>query len=61
MQKIKIINEIRELSKNEVLVRQDFGKVLKQYNKFYKPAVFKSPWFYGIVGLSSLLIMILVK
>jgi hypothetical protein len=61
MQKIKIIVDGDSPSKNQIFAKQDFTKVLKKYNQLYKPAVFKNPWFFGIVGLSSLLIIILVN
>jgi len=61
MQKIKIIVDNMEPSKSDILSNQNFEKVLKKYNQLYKPAVFMNPWFYGIVGLSSLLIAIIVN
>ena len=59
MQKIKIIVDGVEPSKNEIHAKQNFSKVLQEYKK-RKPTVFLNPWFYGIVGLSSLLFFIFV-
>ena len=58
MKKIKIIVDGFEPSKEEVLATRDFNKVLRKYNRM-KPAIFVNPWFYGIVGLSSLMIAII--
>jgi hypothetical protein len=60
MQKIKIIIDGIEPSKNEINSKQNFSKVLKEHEKS-KPIIFRSPWFYGIIGLSSLLFFTLVK
>jgi hypothetical protein len=60
MQKIKIIVDGFEPSKNEINSKQNFSKVLKKYQNS-RPIIFKNPWFYGIIGLSSLLFFILVK
>ena len=54
MQKIKIIVDGVEPNKNEINAKQNFSKVLKEYQK-RKPTIFLNPWFYGGVGLSSLL------
>lgn len=59
MQKIKIIVDGVEPSKNDIRNKQNFSKVLHEYKK-RKPTVFLNPWFYGIVGLSSLLFFIFV-
>jgi hypothetical protein len=60
MQKIKIIVDGIEPSKNEIYAKQNFSKVLKEYHK-KKPTIFRSPWFYGVVGLSSLLFFTLIN
>jgi hypothetical protein len=54
MQKIKIIVDGIEPTKNEINAKQNFSKVLKELQKT-KPTIFLNPWFYGVVGLSSLL------
>ncbi|MBM3452366.1 MAG: hypothetical protein FJX84_04390 [Bacteroidetes bacterium] len=58
MHKIKIIVDGIELSKNEINEKQNFRKVLKEYQK-NKPVIFKTVLFYGIIGLSSLLFFVL--
>ncbi|MFM7668143.1 MAG: hypothetical protein ACKO7D_08140 [Bacteroidota bacterium] len=60
MQKIKIIIDGFEPSKDEINSKQNFSKVLKKYQNT-KPIIFKNPWFYGIIGLSSLLFFALVN
>lgn len=55
MQKIKIVIDGFEPTKEEILATRDFNKVLRKFNR-KKPTVFVNPWFYGVVGLSSLLI-----
>lgn len=56
MQKIKIIVDGIEPTKNEINAKQNFSRLLQEYQK-KKPAIFRSPWFYGVVGLSSLLFL----
>jgi len=60
MQKIKIIVDGIEPSKNEICAKQNFSKVLEEYHK-KKPTIILNPWFYGVVGLSSLLFFIFVN
>jgi hypothetical protein len=59
MQKIKIIVGGTEPSKNEINAKQNFSQVLREYQK-RKPSIFLNPWFYGVVGFSSLLFFIFV-
>lgn len=60
MQKIKIIVDGLEPSKNEINSKQNFSKVLKKYQNS-RPVFFKNIWYYGIIGLSSLLFFTLVN
>lgn len=51
MKKVKILINREPLSKNYVQSKQNFGQVLSQVKKL-KPPIWKSPWFYGPVGLA---------
>ncbi len=47
----------KPLSGSYIQSRQDFGKVLKGV-KHLKPPIWKSPWFYGPIGMASVAITI---
>ena len=51
MKKVKILIDREPLSKGYVKSKQNFGQVLSQV-KHLKPPIWKSPWFYGPVGLA---------
>jgi hypothetical protein len=53
MQKIKIIVNGQEPSKEVINSKQNFNKVLKDFYKV-KPAILINPWFYGVVGFASI-------
>jgi len=55
----KILLNRKEPSSSEIKRRQDFDLILKKYNK-YKD-YWRSPWFYGTVGLSSLISLFLIS
>ncbi len=52
MKKVKILIDREPLSKDYVKSKQNFGQVLSQVKKL-KPPIWKSPWFYGPVGLAA--------
>jgi hypothetical protein len=58
MQKIKIIVNGHVPSKTEINSKQNFNKVLRDFYKL-KPAIVVKPWFYGIVGFATLLLIYL--
>lgn len=51
MKKVKILVDREPLSKDYIQSKQNFGQVLSNV-KNLKPPVWKSPWFYGPVGLT---------
>ena len=51
MEKVKILIDREPLSKDYIESKQNFGQVLSQVKQL-KPPVWKSPWFYGPVGLA---------
>ena len=53
MQKIKIIVNGQEPSKEVINSKQNFNKVLKDFYKV-KPTILINPWFYGAVGFASI-------
>ncbi len=55
----KILLNRKEPSSSEIKRRQDFDLILKKYNK-YKD-YWRSPWFYGTVGLASLLSLLILS
>lgn len=44
-------------SKDEIENRQNFDQIL---NKTLKKSTFSSPWFYGAIGFSSVLLLIVL-
>lgn len=44
-------------SKDEIENRQNFEQIL---NKTLKKSTFSSPWFYGAIGFSSVLLLIVL-
>jgi len=55
----KILLNRKEPSSSEIKRRQDFDLILSKY-KEYKD-YWRSPWFYGTVGLSSLISLFLIS
>lgn len=53
MEKIKAILDREKMSTEQIEAKQDFDKVLKLYNKS-TTTFYKSPWFYGPVGLATI-------
>ena len=59
MKKVKILIDRKPLSKSYVQSKQNFGQVLSQF-KNLKPPVWKTPWFYGPVGLAVVALSVTV-
>ena len=55
----KILHNRNEPSAHEIRNRQDFDLVIKKY----KPSInyWKNPWFYGSIGLASILSSLLLS
>lgn len=57
MEKMKTIIDREPLASDYIESRQNFGHVLDQF-KTLKPAVWKTPWFYGPVGMAIVAVTI---
>ena len=57
MKKIKVnVNRI-ELSKEVILKNRNFDELIQKVN--FSSVILRSPWFYGVIGISGLLGFIL--
>lgn len=59
MEKIKTILDRKPLSSEYIRSKQDFGKVMKSAQGANAP-IWKSPWFYGTVGVATVAIVVAV-
>ena len=51
---LKIVLDRKKLSSKEIEKKQDFRRIMKMINKQKN---WKSPWFFGVVGVSVLVLL----
>lgn len=58
MNKIKVVVNRIEPSKEEILKRRNFDEIIRKIN--FSKSILMSPWFYGAIGLSGFLGFVLL-
>jgi len=60
MKRLKINVDRPKIKTEDIVSKQDFGKVLNGYNKMKTP-IFKNPWFYGVIGVATVAVLLTVN